>query len=124
MNVGIIAACLPTLKPLVSSFYGVVSAITSGERYGSRYGSRHGTNVRSRPYVSNGYLKQLDRDGTHLYVMGEMKSSGARTTAEIPLEKQSFAEGAERHSNSAAERDESILPQHNGIMRTTEVRIS
>jgi hypothetical protein len=124
MNVGIIAACLPTLKPLASNFYGAVSALTSGERYGSRYGSGHLTNDRTRPYVSDGYMKHNERSGTHSYPMDDMRKPGS------PFEPQDFAGGAtaygtsKRRGSSAADSDESILPQQKGIMRTTEVRVS
>lgn len=124
MNVGIIAACLPTLKPLAANFFGAVSALTSGERYGSRYGSRHGTNTLCRPYVSNGYLKHSERSGTQSYVMGEMKYGDARTKAGSPFEEPGFADNTARHGSSVAESDESIVPHDKGIMRTTEVRIS
>ena len=130
MNVGIIAACLPTLKPLAANFFGVVSALTSGERYGSRYGSRHTRNARSRLHISNGYLKQSERSEIQSYSMGELKNDAARLKAAGLHEHQVFADGkrlheqGQRRGSSAADSDESILHHHTGIMRTTEVRIS
>lgn len=120
MNVGIIAACLPTLKPLAANFFGVVSALTSG---GSRYGSRYGTNAHSRPHVSNGYLQQSERIDNRSYAMDEMDAD--RTRKETGNELQdNFADSTARRGSSAAESDESILYHSKGIMKTTEVRIS
>lgn len=129
MNVGIIAACLPTLKPLVAGFLGAVSALTSGERYGSRYANTG----QSRPYVSNGYLKQSERSGTQSYAMDDMKnpsqSSNSRSNPPSPYEEE-YKDGViaygshKRRGSRAAESDESILPLHKGIMRTTEVQVS
>jgi hypothetical protein len=124
MNVGIIAACLPTLKPLAANFFGAVSALTSGERYGSRYGSRHGDNAHSRPHISGGYLRQFERGETESYVMGGVKKGDVRTKACIFFQEQSFVESTARPGNRTAESDESILHHNKSIMRTTEVRIS
>ncbi|KAF3042042.1 hypothetical protein E8E11_002324 [Didymella keratinophila] len=116
MNIGIIAACLPTLKPLAANFFGVVSALTF------EYGSRYGSNAPSRPHISNGYMKHSERSDTQSYVMGEMKNT--RTKAMDPFEGQSPAQSTARGGSSAAQSDESILHHDKGIMRTTEVRIS
>jgi len=118
MNVGIIAACLPTLKPLAANFFGVVSALTSGSQYGSRYGS----NAPSRPHISNGYMKHSERSDKQSYVMGEMKN--IRTKSRDQFEGQSPAQNTARRGSSAALSDEGILHHDKGIMRTTEVRIS
>jgi hypothetical protein len=122
MNVGIIAACLPTLKPLAANFFGVVSALTSGEKYSSRYRSRYGSNAPSRPHISNGYMKHSERIDTQSYMMGEMRNT--RTKATRPFEGQRPAESAARRGSSAAESDESIFRHDKSIMKTTEVRIS
>ena len=128
MNVGIIAACLPTLKPLVAGFLGAVSALTSGERYGSRYANTG----QSRPYVSNGYLKQQERSGTQSYAMDDIKTGNtgnSRSSPGSPYEEE-YKDGViaygshKRRGSRAAESDESILPLHKGIMRTTEVQVS
>ncbi|KZM21875.1 hypothetical protein ST47_g6996 [Ascochyta rabiei] len=126
MNVGIMAACLPTLKPLAAEFFGAVSALTSGERYGSQYASRGHSKARSRPYVSNGYLKQTEGSGTPSYVLEEMD---ARREAASPSNQGPLGDGlayivGQRRGSSAGESDESILRQHKGILRTTEVSIS
>ena len=118
MNVGIIAACLPTLKPLAANFFGAVSALTSGERYGSRYGNAH-----SRPHVSNGYLKQPERSGNQSYAMGDMKADNTPTGTVSPFD-EGFTDSSARRGSSAGDSDESILRHGKGIMRTTEVRIS
>lgn len=128
LNVGIIAACLPTLKPLAAGFFGAVSALTSGEGYGSRYAN---SGQRSRPFHSNGYLKQEERGGTNRsYALEEMKGSRAKTPDSL---EEDFKENAGAYlSNNisrksrAGESDESILPLHKngGILKTTEVEIS
>ncbi|KAF2024509.1 hypothetical protein EK21DRAFT_94032 [Setomelanomma holmii] len=135
MNVGIIAACLPTLKPLAAGFFGVVSALTSGERYGERYGSRYGSRgpskVNSRPYLSNGYFKQEERSGTQSYNMDDLKGSTKRASRASPEFQfnEEYGKGtvtymaSGRRGSRAGESDESILPLQKGIMRTTEVQI-
>jgi hypothetical protein len=125
MNVGIIAACLPTLKPLAAGFFGAVSALTSGERYGSR---GH-TTGRFRPQASGGYLKQSEGSGTQSYDMDHLKRITARTTPESPyMEDYSGrtvtykAHG--RKESLAGQSDESVLPLQKGIIKTTEVEVT
>lgn len=127
MNVGIIAACLPTLKPLAADFFGAVSALTSGGRYGQ--GSKPGTNGGSRPFVSNGYLKQQERSATASYAMGEMRGSAGRSHPDSPYD-EDFKEGTityvKRRGSQSGQSDESVLPlhrTHGGILRTTEVEV-
>jgi hypothetical protein len=125
MNVGIIAACLPTLKPLAAGFFGAVSALTSGERYGSR---GH-TTGRYRPQVSAGYLKQSEGSGTQSYDMDHLKRSTARTTPVSPYT-EDYSRGTVpykahgRKESLAGESDESIIPLQKGIIKTTEVEIT
>ena len=95
--------CLPTLKPLAANFFGVVSALTSGERYGPRYGSRYCSNAPSRPHISNSYMKHSERIDTQSYMMGEMRNN--RTKATSPFEGQGPAESTARRGSSAAESD-------------------
>ena len=121
MNTGIIAACLPTLKPLAADFFGVVSALTSGDRYGSRYAS----NGPSRVNASKGYLKQQDRSGTQSFAMGNVKSNNNRSQHDKDLDPD-FDEtyNHTRRGSVAGGSQESVEPLHKGIMRTTEVQIS
>lgn len=118
------AACLPTLKPLAAGFFGAVSALTSGERYGSRYAS--GPN--SRPLPSNGYLKQDERSGANnSYAMDDLKDSRSGSAPDS-LEEERKEQNAtyishKRRASRSAESEDSILPRHKGIMRTTEVEV-
>jgi hypothetical protein len=124
MNVGIIAACLPTLKPLAADFFGAVSALTSGERYGSR---GH-TKQRSRLQVSKGYLRQSEGNGTQSYNMDDLKGSSQRANPEHPRT-EIYGTGNDtytahgRRGSRAGDSDESDLLSRKGIMRTTEVEI-
>ena len=130
MNVGIIAACLPTLKPLAANRFGIVSTLTSGERYSFRYSSRNISNARSWPPVSNGYLKQSEHSKTQSYPMREVRNDAAQSKTANSFEHRGFADGrvsyelGQRRGSSVAYSDEGILPQHKGIVRTTEVRVS
>ncbi|KAF3044530.1 hypothetical protein E8E11_008868 [Didymella keratinophila] len=54
MNVGIIAANLPTLKPLFANFFGHMRTLTKGRSTGSR------STPLSGPFKSNGYYRQND----------------------------------------------------------------
>jgi hypothetical protein len=119
LNVGITAACLPTLKPLAADFFGAVSALTSGEAYGSR----------SRPFHASGYLKQQERSGNNSYALEERKNSRPMSAPDSLEEEFKENAGAylsnKRRASRAAESDESILPlhQHKGILKTMEVEI-
>jgi hypothetical protein len=54
MNVGIVAANLPALKPLFASFFGHMRTLTKGRSTGSR------STPLSGPFKSNGYYRQND----------------------------------------------------------------
>lgn len=54
MNVGIIAANLPTLKPLFANFFSHMRTLTKGRSTGSRSAPPSG------PFKSNGYYRQND----------------------------------------------------------------
>jgi hypothetical protein len=144
MHVGIIASCLPTLKPLFASFFGQISHITKGRTTGSG-------GINSTPFRSNGYMKHNDR-GNH-FAMKNM-SEGSQSTGRDPyaedavLGKETYTaeagrgmrnSGLSRSKSQAGESDESILshdgPETGGmrrsaiprgmtIVRTTEVNIS
>jgi hypothetical protein len=122
MNTGIMAACLPTLKPLAADFFGVVSALTSGDRYGSRYGS----NGPSRANVSRGYLKQQEQSGTRSFAMGNVKNEHYRSQhdKELDGDYDGTYQSPTRRGSIAGGSEESVEPLHKGIMRTTEVQIS
>jgi hypothetical protein len=131
MNVGIIAACLPTLKPLFASFFNHIRAMTGGS-------SGH-----SSGYKSNGYYKQNDRKetGTSSIALKNMTPSTTTTSqfsspyaVEVSLGKEGaivYPSGDkwDRRLSKSGESDDSMLP-HQGrapgryIMRTTEVNIS
>jgi hypothetical protein len=125
MNTGIIAACLPTLKPLAADFFGVVSALTSGDRYGSRYAS----NGPSRANASKGYLRQQDRSGTQSFAMGNVgnvRNEMHRSHNDKDLDggyDETYGDRTRRGSVSGGSQ-ESVEPLHKGIMKTTEVQVS
>ncbi|KAF2437350.1 hypothetical protein P171DRAFT_373490 [Karstenula rhodostoma CBS 690.94] len=89
MNVGIIAANLPTLKPLVARFF------TSLRTIAGSYGSRAGRSTLATPYKSTGYMKH-----------GEGQSFAMSS-----LSKKSTAD---KEWGKRGESDESILREHGG----------
>jgi hypothetical protein len=125
MNAGIIAACLPTLKPLAADFFGTVSAFTPGDRYGSRVLTKGG----SRLQPSNGYLRQFEPGAARSYNMDDLKVSGEKAGPERP-HKEIHGTGSDtykahgRRGSRAGDSDESNLLPQKGIIRTTEVEIS
>lgn len=125
MNVGIIAACLPTLKPIAASFLGTVSALTSS----NRYASRHPTTGPSRPNASNGYIRQAERSGTRSYAMKDLNCSNEGSLNGSAIDK-GYLESGVAHTthigrvSCAAGSEDSILPAQKGIMRTVEVEVS
>jgi len=89
MNVGIIAANLPTLKPLFANFFGHMRTLTKGRSTGSR------STPLSGPFKSNGYYRQNDssvgdRSGTTggSYVMRDISAG----SADEPKKKDSYDE--------------------------------
>ena len=149
MYVGIIAANLPTLKPLFANFFGHMRTLTKGRSTASRSGPGH-----SGPFASNGYLRHKDS-----HVHSETQNSYAMRDIIVDKEakkKDSYDEilvlgketyGAEvgdsRRQSAAGASDESILPhiapmspigqvnapsgslgRHLSILKTTEVRVS
>lgn len=145
MHVGIIAACLPTLKPLFANFFGQLRTLTKGRTSGGNTGN----SGISKPFKSNGYVKQEDSRNGNSYAMKNMsEGSGSRSRDpygdDVLLGKETYNVNAAgggarlgRVRSQAGESDESIL-SHDGpavgarsslargmtIVRTTEVNIS
>jgi hypothetical protein len=131
--VGILAACLGTLKPLFNWFLDTARALTTGSQRSRKYGYGYGSNYNRNSAV--GYLKQREADihmrdistprlqnpsNKELYnvnvtsghgACGSKSSGSASPTGEI-----------ERDNKS----EDYILGRHHrgGIVRTTEVQIS
>lgn len=147
MNIGIVAANLPTLKPLFAHFFGQMRTFTKAIR---STGSRSGPGV-SGPFKSNGYFRQEDRNTNHTgsgaqdsYAMHDItKATESRKKDSydeiLVLGKESYAVdvGQSRRHSTAGASDESILahdgplsPRSQGlsrnltILKTTEVRVS
>ncbi|KAF9694315.1 hypothetical protein EKO04_007413 [Ascochyta lentis] len=147
MNVGIIAANLPTLKPIFANFFGHMRTFTRGVR---STGSRSGPGL-SAPFKSNGYFRQDDRNtnytgsgGQASYAMRDVNQgteSGKKDSYDeiLVLGKESYGVdvGRSRRQSAVRTSDESVLahesplsPRSQGlarnltIMKTTEVRIS
>lgn len=149
MNVGIIAANLPTLKPLFSNFFGHVRTFTKGRSTGSRSGPGL-----SAPFKSNGYYRQDDRDtgtgGETSYAMRDINTGTTESRKKdsydeiLVLGKESYGiDERSRRQSAAGTSDESIfshgeplspmslmspggrgLGRNLTIMKTTEVRVS
>ena len=149
MYVGIIAANLPTLKPLFANFFGRMRTLTKGRSAASRSGPGH-----SGPFASNGYQRHEGsntRSGTEdSYAMRDIsvdKEAKKKDSYDeiLVLGKENY--GAEvgkfRTQSAAGASVESILPheapmsmtgQVNSrsgglgrnltILKTTEVRVS
>jgi hypothetical protein len=125
MNVGILAACLPTLRPIAANSFGTVSAFKSSNRHPSRYQ----TAGPSRPYVSNGYIRQSESSGTHSYAMEDMDCSNDGSLMGSTADKE-YPDVGVAHTTThmgrvscAVGSRNSILPAQKGIMRTVEVQI-
>jgi hypothetical protein len=143
MHIGIIAACLPTLKPLFANFFGQLRSLTGGRTTGSG-------GVNSAPFRSNGYMRHDDRQNN--FAMKNM-SEGSQSTGRDPyaedamLGKKTYTVeagrgpgrggGHGRVRSQTGESDESILshegpqggerrnvPRGMTIVRTTEVNVS
>ncbi|KAI4623820.1 hypothetical protein J4E80_003632 [Alternaria sp. BMP 0032] len=138
MHVGIIAACLPTMKPLFANFFGQMRSLATKGR----------TTGNSTPFRSNGYMKHDDMRPGNAYAMRNM-SGGSQSTARDPYSEDtvlgkdtytceaSRGRALSRPKSLAGESDDSILehevntgerrsvlPRGMTIVRTTEVNIS
>ncbi|KAF1846575.1 uncharacterized protein K460DRAFT_283445 [Cucurbitaria berberidis CBS 394.84] len=139
MHVGIIAACLPTLKPLFSNFFGSLRTFTKG-----RTSRTTGSGI-SAPFKSSGYVKHADDQSNGSFAMKNL-SDGSQSRSRDPYDEDAVlgkdplyrAEtGRGRHGrgrSDAGESDESILshdgpntrrslPRGMAIVKTTEVSI-
>ncbi|KAH7395060.1 hypothetical protein DE146DRAFT_633419 [Phaeosphaeria sp. MPI-PUGE-AT-0046c] len=135
MHIGILAACLPTLKPLFATFFGQIRTFTKGRSNGS--------NGISTPFKSSGYVKQDDAYGNSSFALKDM-SDGSQSQPRSPYDedvvlgkdlytvKTNVGRRARRQSD-AGESDESILGHGNrrsdglrgmAIVRTTEVSVT
>lgn len=141
MHVGIIAACLPTLKPLFANFFGQIRTLTKGRT------ANTGSGI-STPFKSNGYMKQEDSRNGNSYAMKNMSESSQSQSRDpydedVILGKDTYnvkAAGGgrlNRMRSQAGESDESILSHDEPaggarssmargmtIVRTTEVNVS
>jgi len=134
MHVGIIAACLPTMKPLFANFFGQMRSLATKGR----------TTGNSTPFRSNGYMRHNDMRPGDSFAMRNM-SGGARDpySEDTVLGKDTYTVEASRGralsrpKSLAGESDDSILehevntgerrsvlPRGMTIVRTTEVNIS
>ncbi|USP76069.1 hypothetical protein yc1106_03343 [Curvularia clavata] len=143
MHVGIIAACLPTIKPLFANFFGQVRSIATRGRTGGS------TGLNSTPFRSKGYVKQSEQHTENSFVMKNMSDGSSPSTTRDPyaedvvLGKDTYIVQAGRGKTNfskmesqARESDESIESFHVGcanrrtgprgltIVKTTEVAIS
>ncbi|KAJ4990325.1 integral membrane family protein [Stagonosporopsis vannaccii] len=150
MNVGIIAANLPTLKPLFANFFGHMRTFTKGRSTGSRSGPGL-----SGPFKSNGYYKHNDERhmGTGVQSSYAMRDISGATESKkkdsydeiLVLGKESYGvdAGRSRRQSVAGASEESVFvhegprspagpmsPRSGGlgrnftITKTTEVRVS
>ena len=77
MHVGIIAACLPTLKPLFATFFGQIRTTTRGHATSSGI---------SAPFKSNGYIQHRDNaPGSSNFAMTNL-SEGSQTRSGDPYD--------------------------------------
>ncbi|KAF2829246.1 hypothetical protein CC86DRAFT_464898 [Ophiobolus disseminans] len=133
MHVGIIAACLPTLKPLFANFFDSIRTFTKGRSTGS--------NAISAPFQSHGYIKHNDAQGQNSFAMKNM-SEGSQSQPRSPYDEEDvLAKGTysvttsggrrDRRQSRSGESDESILSHDRpagltrgrGIVKTSEVEV-
>lgn len=145
MHIGILAACLPTLKPLFASFFGSIRTFTKGRTNGSR-------NI-STPFKSSGYVKQDDTYNSSSFALKDMSDTTTSSPSQprspydedVVLGKDIYTVTTNvtnmnmgrrgRKTSGAGESDESILggqreQRRSGggrgmaIVRTTEVSVT
>jgi hypothetical protein len=136
MHIGILAACLPTLKPLFASFFGQIRTFTKGRTTGS--------NGISTPFKSSGYVRHNDGRDLNSFAMKNL-SEGSQSQHRSPYD-EDFMLGKEtyvvtsnggrrtRRQSAAGDSDESILSHSHrrsdglarglAIVRTTEVSVT
>lgn len=142
MHVGIVAACLPTLKPMFAQFFGQLSTYAfSRDRTGRSAG-------RSQPFRSKGYMKQGDSlsQGQDSFAMKSIGGASQVQSSRIVAEGQGYGNETYRASvmrtssrrwrrqNQTGDSDENILghcdagqpgvPSGMVIVRTTEVDVT
>ena len=143
MHVGIIAACLPTMKPLFANFFGQVRSIATRGRTGGS------TGLNSTPFRSKGYVKQSEQHTENSFVMKNRSDGSNHSTTRDPYAedvvfgKDSYTVQAgrgrtdfSRMESQDRESDDSIeslqvgcanrrtVPRGLTIVKTTEVAIS
>jgi hypothetical protein len=134
MHIGIIAACLPTLKPLFASFFSQIRTLTKGRSTGS--------GGLSAPYKSNGYVKHNDRRDQNSFAMNYI-SQGSNSQPRSPYDEDvvlgkdmytvtTSGGRKDRRQSCAGESEDSILSHDKrtsqakgmAIMKTTEVNVT
>jgi hypothetical protein len=136
MHIGILAACLPTLKPLFASFFGQIRTFTKGRTTGS--------NGISAPFKSSGYVRHNDGPDMNSFALNKLNGGSQSRPRDLydedaMLGKETYGfsnnggQSTCRHSLSG-DSDESILSHGNrksdglarglAIVRTTEVSVT
>lgn len=113
MHVGILAACLPTLKPLFASFFGRVRGLKKGRS----------------TQTSDGYVRHDERGG---YIMGNLGGGSRRVVygEDGVLGKDECDFITVARLSGAGESEESVLSHGHrrsngsGILRTMEVIVT
>lgn len=140
MHVGIIAACLPTLKPLFAQFFGQISNYAFSR---DRTGRSANTNT---PFRSTGYMKHSDsqfsdsvalkevNNGSQMY-SGNPDEGGQNAAHNSNVYQVGISRSGSKHwrtQSAAGESDDSILAHDDSrtpargmvILRTTEVNVT
>jgi hypothetical protein len=121
MHIGILAACLPTLKPLFASFFGQIRTFTKGRTTGS-----------NTPFKGSGYVRHTDGNSFALKNLSDASQSRNPYEEDMVIGKESYIVGGRRarRQSGGGESDESILGhgkrRSNGlaIVKTTEVSVT
>jgi hypothetical protein len=124
MHIGILAACLPTLKPLFASFFGQIRTFTKGRTTGSH----------NAPFKGSGYVRH---DDGHSFALKNLSGSSQSRNVydeDVVLGKETYIVSNGRRAkrvSGAGESDESILSHGKrasgrglAIVRTTEVSVT
>lgn len=120
LHIGILAACLPTIKPLISTFSSTLSTLTKGARSSASHTGPHPTSL---PFKSSGYVRQHeDPRAEASFPMKELSvgsaSERSRTVRDVYDEEECGGEG-----DDDCEDDGGECFEVRGVVRVREFRL-
>jgi hypothetical protein len=124
MHVGILAACLPTLKPLFASFFGQIRTFTKGTPFKSSGYTKHDDGPDMNSFPLNNLNAGTQSHPRNMYNEDDMFGKETYIAGGVNTRRHSRAGDSDESILSHGKRGSDGLARGMGIVRTTEVSVT